>query len=136
MKVDLYKVYLPLFFILLQSKDYVIYYLALQNAINASDWKLEAKSTNSDFEMGLQKAISEQFPPPPEDNPQAVLYDGCLNYGCDFHFVQANLRYMISDCYIPKDESYRMVKGPDALFKILSTELVNKIESKGMYDHY
>ena len=83
--------YVPIFFILLQSKDQVAYYLALQMAINGSGWKLNAKTKTCDFERSLLNAMNEQFP---EAETPTV--------GCLFHFKQA-LRKKLLQFKIPHE---------------------------------
>ena len=55
------KLYLPVFFILLQSKKYETYFAAISAAINAADFNLEGRSVTCDFEEALIQAICEQF---------------------------------------------------------------------------
>jgi hypothetical protein len=52
--------YVPVLFVLLQSKKTNAYYHALQQYIRVSDWKLEAKTFTSDFEQDIVDQ-TEQF---------------------------------------------------------------------------
>jgi hypothetical protein len=55
------QLYVPVFWILLQSKKENVYYHALQHAICASEWKMEAKTITCDFEKGLMNECGNQF---------------------------------------------------------------------------
>ena len=68
--------YVPVFFVLLQSKKQTAYYHALQQCICASNWKMEAATYTADFETALYGAMRTQYP---EGLP--VL--------CFFHWKQA-----------------------------------------------
>jgi hypothetical protein len=57
-----YDKYLPVFYILLQSKHQLTYYLALQEAFVASEFTMDASTISCDFEKGLIQAIQWQFP--------------------------------------------------------------------------
>lgn len=109
--------YVPIFFILLQSKDQVAYYLALQMAINGSGWKLDAKTKTCDFERALLNALNEQFP---ETETPTV--------GCLFHFKQALRRKLLS-YRIPHDVISNLM-GPNGLINILTIVPVEEILTK------
>jgi hypothetical protein len=68
--------YVPIFYVLLQSKKTYAYYHALQQCICASDWKLEATTFTSDFEQAIMSQLKQQFP------------EG-VGIFCYFHFKQA-----------------------------------------------
>jgi hypothetical protein len=56
------EMYVPVFFVLLQSKKANVYYHALQQCICASDWKLEAMTFTSDFEQAIMGELKHHFP--------------------------------------------------------------------------
>jgi len=113
--------YVPIFFILLQSKDQVAYYLALQHAINASDWKLRPKTVSCDFEKGLLKAVEDEFRGTPED-PMEII-------GCEFHFKQA-LSRKLEKLQIPKDVIFDLISA-SGLINILFVIPIEEIKTKG-----
>jgi hypothetical protein len=73
-----HETYVPVYYILLQSKKYLKYYFALQQVICNSAWSLLAASVTCDFEAGLIKAVVEQFPEAGDPN------------GCSFNFKKCN----------------------------------------------
>jgi len=112
--------YVPIFFILLQSKDQVAYYLALQMAINGSGWKLDAKTKTCDFERALLNALNEQFP---EVETPTI--------GCLFHFKQAIRRKLLS--YRISREVIHDLMGPNGLINLLTIVPVEEIITKVSY---
>ena len=80
--------YVPVFYILLQSKLEKAYYHAIQQAICASDWLFEASSVTCDFEHALINAIDSQFPK-------------STKVQCYFHWKQAIRRKLLTDYRIP-----------------------------------
>ena len=112
--------YVPIFFILLQSKDQVAYYLALQMAINGSDWKLDAKTKTCDFERSLLNALNHQFPE--EETP---------TIGCLFHFKQALRRKLLG--YRISREVIHALMGPNGLINLLTIAPVEEIITKVSY---
>jgi hypothetical protein len=113
-------IYVPIFYILLQSKDQVAYYLGLQMAINGSGWKLDAKTKTCDFERALLNAMNEQFP---ESETPTV--------GCLFHFKQALRRKLIG--YRIPNEVIHHLMGPNGLINILTIVPVDEIITKVSY---
>ena len=105
------KLYLPIFFILLQSKKYETYFNAIGAAISAADFNLESRSVTCDFEEALIRAICEQF-----TDSKKVL--------CLFHWKQA-LRNKLISLSIPKDIISELM-GPDGLINILT--VVDEVE--------
>jgi hypothetical protein len=109
--------YVPVFYVLLQTKKEMAYWQAISQCIIASDFKLKAKTTTCDFERGLHNAVQEHFP----DSPLV---------GCKFHWKQA-LRRKLIDLRVPKDIISRLV-DPDGLINILTVIPIEDIESKGI----
>jgi hypothetical protein len=73
--------YVPVFYVLLQSKKQNVYYHAIQQCICASDWKMEAITYTADFEKAIMSQLKEQFP------------EG-VGIFCLFHWKQAIRRYV------------------------------------------
>ena len=109
--------YVPAFFILLQSKKCSAYYHAIQQCICASDWKMEPKSVTCDFEQSLIKALKHQFPAAP-----AIL--------CLFHWKQAIRRKLLS-FHTPLHIIHQMI-GKNGVMNILTVTPVNEIITKGI----
>ena len=85
-----YKLYVPVFFVLLQSKQADFYRLALQSCISAANWRFNALSITCDFEKGLIDAVKFNFA-----DAVSIL--------CWFHFKQAIRRKLLVDFHIPRD---------------------------------
>jgi len=81
--------YVPVFFVLLESKSELVYYHALEQCIGATNWKLDAATVSCDFETGLMNQCKLQF--------RDAKIVGCL-----FHWKQA-LRRKLLKCHIPED---------------------------------
>jgi hypothetical protein len=109
--------YVPVFFILLQSKHEDAYYHAIQQAICATEWKLEAKTKTCDFEQGLIKALRCQFP---GDN--FVL--------CNFHWKQC-LRRKLLEYGIPKNLIHDLL-GSEGPMELLTVIPIDEIVTKGI----
>jgi len=102
-----YDYYVPVFYILVQSKLQEVYEHALLGVIAAMGHKIAtAKTKTCDFESGLINAIEEHFP------------EGDM-VGCEFHFKQANRRKLIADFHLPKDLVSEFMRE-DGLFEILT----------------
>ena len=112
-----YDMYVPVFFVLLQSKKCAAYYHAIQQCICASDWKMEAKSLTCDFEQSLIKSLKHQFPSAP-----AIL--------CLFHWKQAIRRKLLS-FHVPLNIIHQMI-GKNGFMNILTVIPVDEIISKGI----
>jgi hypothetical protein len=66
--------YVPIFYVLMQSKCLNAYKVVLSNIIFSCDWKLQAKSITSDFEQPLMQALREEL-------GKTVPF-----IGCEFHW--------------------------------------------------
>ena len=77
-----HNVFVPTWFILLPGKSEDIYHHAFQNAISASNWKLEASTVTCDFELGILQAAKTHFCGTTQSPPATLV-------GCLFHFKQA-----------------------------------------------
>jgi len=56
-----YATYVPIFYVLMQSKKYNAYKYVLSNLVFQTDWKLISKTITCDFEVALLKSIHEEF---------------------------------------------------------------------------
>lgn len=110
------ELYVPVFFILLQSKNYETYWTALHMCICASQWKMEASSETSDFEVALCKAIKQQFPT-------------AFSVKCYFHFKQANRRRLIDLGFDKETVSDFICSGGP--FEQVTTLPPDELETKG-----
>ena len=109
--------YVPIFYVLLQSKLENAYFHALQLCISSADWQFTAKTITCDFEQVVLNAVEANFPSVP------VI-------GCVFHWKQA-LRRKLLAYHIPKDVISRLM-GPDGLINILTHCPIEEIETKGV----
>ena len=80
-----YMLYVPVFFVLLQSKDEDVYRMAMQSCISAANWQFFANSFTCDFEKGLYNAAKFNF-------GEAVFIS------CWFHWKQAIRRKVSYIC--------------------------------------
>lgn len=110
--------YVPVFYILLQSKSESTYYYALQSAICATDWRFEASTVTCDFEQSLIKAIKDQFP-----SATPVL--------CLFHWKQALKRKLKTDFKLP-DDVVRKLIGKNGLLDMLTVIPIREIDEFGI----
>ena len=109
--------YVPVFYVLLQSKLEKAYFHALQLCISATDWKFEAKTVTCDFEQGLLSAVEANFPSTPV-------------VGCVFHWKQA-LRRKLLAYRIPKDMISELMSA-DGLINVLTHCPIEDIEVKAV----
>lgn len=109
--------YVPIFYVLLQSKLEKAYFHALQLCISASDWQFVARTVTCDFEQALLGAVEGNFPSAPI-------------VGCVFHWKQALRRKMIS-YRIPKDVISSLMSA-DGLINILTHCPIEEIEVKAI----
>jgi hypothetical protein len=110
--------YVPIYYILLQAKSHEVYYHALQQTINSSDWRFESKTITCDFEMALIKGIKEQFP-----DATYVL--------CNFHWKQAIRRKLITSYNISKELVNQLI-GKNGLMNLLCMVPPSEIKTKAI----
>jgi hypothetical protein len=111
------EMYVPVFYVLLDSKSETAYYHAFQQLICATDWKFDPISMTCDFEKGLMNMVKLQF-------PKAQII------GCYFHFKQANRR-ILKKLQID-DETVSSLINSEGLFNILPLVPVPEITTKGI----
>jgi hypothetical protein len=109
--------YVPVFYVLLQSKLENTYFHALQLCISSADWKFLAKTVTCDFEQALLNAVEANFP--------AVPIVGCV-----FHWKQALRRKLLARG-IPRDIVSNLM-GSDGLINILTHCPIEEIEIKAI----
>ena len=109
--------YVPVFFVLLQSKDEEVYQLALQACINSIARRFGALSVTCDFERGLIDALKLEF--------SEAFFVLCL-----FHFKQA-VRRKLLEFGIPK-ELISLLMDENGLINILTVIPVEEIVPKGI----
>jgi hypothetical protein len=109
--------YMPVFHVLLQSKEENVYKHALHLCVTTANWKIDALSICCDFESGLINAIQHQFSRKP------II-------GCVFHWKQA-MRRKLKDNHIPQPIITTLM-GPDGLMNILTQIAICDIENKGI----
>lgn len=107
------EMYVPIFYVLLQSKKTHAYYHALQQCICASDWKLEAMTYTSDFEQAIMSQLKFQFP------------EG-VGIFCLFHFKQA-LGRKLKEFGIPKGLINALI-GPEGVMNMLTEIPISEME--------
>ena len=113
-----YDEYVPLCWVLLQGKSRNTYQTALMNVIAMCDWRLNASSFCTDFELPLFQAAKSNFP---EATP--IL--------CLFHWKQAIRRKLIS---LKLDDSLiRQLITDGGLLEILTYIPTQDIATKGKY---
>jgi hypothetical protein len=115
--LEAYGIYVPMFWILLQSKLEEAYLHALHFAITASGRKFMAKTMMSDFELNIMAACKWDFPE-------------ALQMGCIFHWKQA-LRRKLLELRLPK-QLISAFLGPAGLINILTVVPLEEIESKAI----
>ena len=113
------KLYLPVMYILMQSKKYLAYYFALHGIIVASEWTATARSITFDFETGFQQAVVEQFGKRSDGTKTSII-------ACSFHLKQALRRFLLKQS-IPQ-ESITLLLGPEGHFNLLTVVDPNEID--------
>jgi hypothetical protein len=109
--------YVPVYYILLQSKKENAYMYALQSVISSSDWAFNASSVTCDFEQALMTAARCQFKK--------------ANFiGCYFHWKQA-IKRKLTERALPK-EIIRALIGTHGAMNILPLIPVEDIITKGI----
>jgi len=112
-----YATYIPIFYVLLESKCETVYYHALEQCIGASDWKMDALTVSCDFETALMNQCKLQF-------------RGAKLVGCLFHWKQA-LRRKLLKCHVPQDIITSLL-GPNGTANILTETPINDMIGKGI----
>ena len=110
-----YECYVPIFYILVQSKLQEVYEHALHGAIAATGHRMgKALTKTCDFESGLMNAVEMEFP------------DGDM-ICCEFHFKQANRRKLINELHLDKKLVAEFMQE-DGLFEVLTVIPPAKID--------
>jgi len=117
--VDEFDSYVPIFYVLMQSKRHNAYKCVLSNLIYTTNWNLNPKTITCDFEKGMLKSIEEEFHG--EDIPIVC---------CLFHWKQA-LRRKLEYYHIPKNEISELM-GHNGKIDILTVIPIDEIVVKGI----
>jgi hypothetical protein len=112
-----YGLYVPVFYVLLQSKKEATYDRALEGCYNASDKKMRATTFTSDFELAIINSMANRFPT-------------ATPVGCLFHWKQA-IRRKALEFHIPKELISHLI-GQNGIMNILTVIPVEEILSKGI----
>lgn len=112
MYVQASDIYIPVFYILLQSKLEVVYKAAIYHCQSHTNFLMEAASITCDFEIGLINALQFHF------RDSDII-------GCEFHWKQAIRRKLLS-FKIPADIISRLV-DKNGLLNILTEIPVTEI---------
>ena len=115
----MYDLYVPVWYILLPSKDEWVYREAIRAAINATNKKLTMKVSTvcMDFEKGLRNAVLANFP-------------GVTDLGCYFHWKQA-MNKRLKELGVPKDIISSFL-GPNGPLNLLTEIPIPEIIPKGI----
>ena len=115
----MYDLYVPVWYILLPSKDEWVYREAIRAAINATNKKLTMKVSTvcMDFEKGLRNAVLANFP-------------GVTDLGCYFHWKQA-MKKRLKELGVPKDIISSFL-GPNGPLNLLTEIPIPEIIPKGI----
>lgn len=113
--LDHYDEYVPIFYILLQSKRDNAYIHAIQGAVSATNWELQARTYTCDFELALANVCRMQF-------------KGGVPILCNFHFKQANRKKLL-ELGVPTITSFL---GPEGPLNILAIIPIDEISEYGI----
>lgn len=109
-----HSMYIPVFYVLLDSKKEGVYWQAIQQCICASDWKMEASTYTADFEIAIAKTMKAQFS---RGTP----------VHCIFHLKQCWRRKLL-EFGIPRQEITILL----SLMSILTVIPIHEIKTKGV----
>lgn len=107
--------YVPVYYVLLQSKREAIYIRALEGCFNSSDKKMRATTFTSDFEIAIITAMSHQFP-----TATPVV--------CLFHWKQS-IRRKAKEYELPSALITHLI-GQNGVMNILTVIPIPRIRSK------
>jgi len=112
------QLYLPIFYVLLQSKHEDAYYEALHQCIRSTKYKMNANSFTSDYELPLIKSLKMQFT---KANPAL----------CSFHHKQCLKKRLEKKTKIPPPLVTKLI-GPFGLISVLYVIPIKEIIKKGI----
>jgi hypothetical protein len=117
-----YDEYLPIYYVLLQSKEESVYKYALEQlqlcTLNLIGHKMEAKTITCDFEKGLINAVVNSFPE-------------AIPIMCLFHFKQAIRKNLLKRFKIPEDLVSELM-NEKGLINLLTIIPIDEIEEVGI----
>jgi len=114
-----YETYVPMFYVLMQSKKYNAYKYVLSHMVLQTDWKLLPKTITCDFEKALIKAVKEEF-----------QRDNVPLKACEFHWKQCLRRKLLE--FGVKSDAVSKIMSKDGYIDILLYIPVDEIVSKGI----
>lgn len=115
-----HKTYVPVFFVLLQSKTQLGYWNALNQVIIAAGFEVDVKSVTCDFEIALINAVKEHFIAEGDLTPAELV---C----CCFHFLQAVRRKLVK-LHLPVEDITDFL----AVLRVLTVIPEAEVENKGI----
>ena len=113
-----HQLFIPVFFVLLQSKDEDVYQHAIMMFIAATGWTADATTVTVDYEQALIKTAATQF-------------RGSKIIGCLFHWKQAIRRKLLT-LKIPENIISIFI-GKGGQLEVLCIIPVGEIMTKGIY---
>lgn len=125
------ELYIPVFYVLMQSKKKSAYWYAFNGCIAASGWTLAATITSCDFEQNLISQADEQFTYVDEGTGEKV--EG-LTCGCFFHHVKDNKEHLLK-LKIPKNLIYKLI-GSTGVMELLYIIDPAEIEDIGKLENH
>jgi hypothetical protein len=112
-----YGLYVPVFYVLLQSKKEATYDRTLEGCYNTSDKRMKATTFTSDFELAIINSMATRFPT-------------ATPVGCLFHWKEA-IRRKAKDFHLSKEMISHLI-GQNGIMNILTVIPVQEILSKGI----
>ena len=116
--IPAYDYYLPIYYVLMQSKCLESYKIVLSNIVFQTDWRLQPKSITSDFEQALMTSLQQEF-------GKEIPY-----IACEFHWKQAIRRKLIG-YNLPLDHISKII-GNNGYMEILCIIPIVEIIPKGI----
>ena len=112
--------YVPVFYVHLQSKDKDVCRLAPQSCISAAKWSFLIKPITCDFKKGLINAMKGNF-------------DESVFVGCFFHWKQEIRKNLIKQFYIPLDLVSELMDGNGLINQLNVISVVETIVGYSLY---
>lgn len=109
--------YVPIFYVLMQSKMERAYKHAIRMCVAATDDSMEAINATCDFEKGIINALKDQFKKP--------------IVGCEFHWKQA-IRRKLLELNVTREKISELVDAKGLLNILMTVIPISDIEKKGI----
>lgn len=120
-----HKSYVPIFYVLIQSKLQEAYENALRACVQTSGFRLRAKTVTCDFEQGLINAAEIVFQSPIPGLPKVPVV------GCLFHWKQALYKKLTKSLSIPPAVALQLV-GSEGMINMLAGIPIEDVEKYGV----